>query len=181
MRSRRRHSCTSQLDSHGRLLERWYPPQSCQYHRVFPFLGDQYLHSSLTFIHILLWKGDIHYSSALGVPYLVQVSYTQQSSPSNNSHEGLSFTSFFSVLSYISSSLRAKSQSSTASLGDSRSLPFSMPFTSTSGLLVIIPLVNTLFLFLFIFSMSGGSLRLCYLCQLRSYGSPIFPSPNFPH
>jgi hypothetical protein len=64
-------------NDHGRLLERWYPPQNRQCYRILCFPGIKYLHSSISFVHILLWKGDLHYSGALGVPHLVHVSHTE--------------------------------------------------------------------------------------------------------
>lgn len=68
---RRNASCTSKDDHHGWLLARQYFPQNCQCYRIFPFPWVQYLHSNLPFIHILLWKGDLHHSSTLGFPHLV--------------------------------------------------------------------------------------------------------------
>lgn len=55
-----------------------------------------------------------------------------------------------------------------ASLGDSRSLPSSMPSTSTSGLVLITFLVNTYLVFLPTLLNVCCSLHLCSLCQLRS-------------
>ena len=62
-------------------------------------------------------------------------------------YKGLSSTFFFSVLSFTSSSLMGKRQLSMAFLGGSLSLPSLMPSTSTSGLLTIISLVITFFVF----------------------------------
>ena len=61
-----------------------------------------------------------------------------------------------------------------ASLGDSRSLPSSMPSTSTSGLILIILLVSTAFFFLPTLLNDCFSLHLCSLCQLRSNGETLF-------
>jgi hypothetical protein len=156
--------------NHGRHLERWYFSQTRQYYRICCLPGIKHLHDSISIFHLLQWKGDLHYSSALGVPHLVQVPTQKFKIVLFNIcfYEGLLFTFFFSVLSYISSSPMVKELLSMASLGDSRSLRSSMLSILTSGPIVITSLVSAFLVSLPIFLNACYSFHLCSICQLRS-------------